>query len=628
VTLSEAPSGPVLAPARIRYRDDQPYSLDFGDIYHAPDGDAEVRRVMIEPCRIDDLARQRAGDARAPVRIGELGFGSGYNFAVAVERCVAAGARLHFVSFEVAPLDAPDLAAIAGQRHHVHPIYQALAAAYPPRIRGWHRRHFLDGRVCLSLWWGAADAGLADLRGRQRQPFDAWFLDGFAPDRNPEMWEPSLFEHIAALSSRGTRVATFTAAGRVRRGLEAAGFAMRRIDQQPHKHETLAGSFRDEGLRGFTAPVEVVVAGAGLAGASAAWHLARAGIHVRLMDPASDAPGSERAPAENSAAGSAPADPHDPASAPVGGAASKIPATVLHGRLLADGSTAADLRCHGFLYASEAVRTLAGFNPCGVLQLAGGAQQEAKLRVLAQRYGPSGSWLRWLDADAAAELAGWRVDVGGLHFPGGGAVATPRLVAALMAHPGILTIAAPLGEPDPGRPTILACGAGTRDFAAARYLELAPVHGQIDVVALPDLPRLPLVGNGYLLTDRGLLAAGATYEYRPWDPAEATRSNLEQLLGRAYTWRGRYRGTRCVSSDRTAVAGALTDASGKPLDNLYVSAGHGSSGNVSAHLAAAVLAAQVSGEFAPVERRLEAALAPLRFHERQARRGFRHGAGP
>jgi tRNA 5-methylaminomethyl-2-thiouridine biosynthesis bifunctional protein len=600
--------GPVVAPARITFQDDQPYSLEFQDIYHAADGDAEVRRVLIEPTRIDALARERAGNA-APgqdlIRIGELGFGSGYNFAVAAERCLAAGARLHFVSFEAAPLDAADFLAVAARRRQAHPVYQALADVYPPRIRGWHRRHLMDGRICLSLWWGPADAGLADLVGRQRQPFDAWFLDGFSPDRNPSMWEPALFQALAALSTQGTRVATFTSAGHVRRGLEAAGFTMSRVDQRPHKHETLAGTFREAGLPGFVPPQQVLVAGAGLAGASAARHLARAGLWVRLLDPGH----------------AGPADPDAPAPA------SQVPGTVLHGRLLADGSTTADLRCHAFLYAVREVADLEGFEPCGVMQVAGGAQPEAKLRALEALYGPSGCWLRWLDAAAAAELAGWPLQAGGLYFPDAGAVDTPALVRALCAHPSIEPVTEALDVPDPQQVTILACGASTRDFAAARYLELAPVHGQLDVVTLPHVPRLPLVGNGYLLPHRGLLAAGATYEYRPWDVAEATRANLAQLAGQPYVWQGRHRGTRCVSSDRTAVAGPLTDSLGRPIGNLYVTAGHGSSGNVSAHLAAAVLTAHVSGEFAPLERRLEAAMAPLRFHERQARRGFRHGAG-
>lgn len=601
----------VLAAARIHYQNDQPYSLDFHDIYHAADGDAEVQRVFIAPCHLQALARERASAGREPVRIAELGFGSGYNFVIAAQRCLDAGARLHFVSFEAAPLDDVDFAAIAAHRAGVHPLYRALAEAYPPRIRGWHRRYFLEGRICLSVWWGSAAAGLADIVGRQRQPFDAWFLDGFAPDRNPDLWQPELFDAVAALSARGTRVATFTSAGRVRRGLEAVGFAMRRVDQRPHKRESLAGCFQQAGLAGFVPPRQVQVAGAGLAGASAAWHLARAGIAVRVADPETAASGH-----------------HQPGDAAAGASpGSRMTATALHGRLLADASLAAGLRCHGYLYASQAVRGLDGFAPTGVLQLAGGTQPRAKLQAVAARYAGSAARLRWLEPEEAGALAGWPVPDGGLHFADAGAVDTPILVGSLLTHELIEVTAGTLTEPDPEQVTILACGAGSRDFAAARYLELAPVHGQLDFVELPRQPRLPLVGHGYLVPSGGLVAVGASYEYRPWDPHAATQANLAQLQGCAYTWRGRQRGVRSVSSDRLPIAGLLDDRADAGSDRLYVSAGHGSSGNVTAHLVAAVLTSLISGEFAPLERRLETALSPLRFRQRQARRGYRHGAG-
>jgi tRNA 5-methylaminomethyl-2-thiouridine biosynthesis bifunctional protein len=600
----EPAANPVLAAARIRYQGDQPYSVDFADIYHAPDGAAEVQRVFLGPCGIDALAAARARRAgpRQTVRIGELGFGSGFNFVLAAERCLAAGARLHFVSVEAAPIDATDFTAIAAARAHIHPLYRQLAERYPPRIRGWHRRWLADGRICLSLWWGEAQPGLDDLAGRQQQPMDAWFLDGFAPDRNPAMWEPALLRCLTTLSRPGTRVATFTAAGFVRRALQDAGFAMRRIDQRPHKRETLAGELAGgHGIAGFEPPASVNIAGGGLAGASAAWHLARAGHDVRVWEPGATADGPEPG--------------------------STVPVTVLHGRLLADGSPAAALRCHAYLYAADLVRGLAGFQGGGVIQRPGPGQPPDRLAELAARYGPSGVWLTLLDRDAASRIGGWPLEEGCLYLPGGGTVATPTLVAALLAHPGIETVPE-RAPPDfvPG-PCILACGAGMRDFAAARYLELAPVAGQIDLVAVDRPPHLALVGNGYLVPSSGLLAAGTTYEYRPWDPARATAANLAQLAGVPHRWQARHRGTRSVSSDRAPIVGTLHDAAGRPLPGRYVSGGHGSSGNVFAHLGGAVLTALIGGDCPPLARPLDVTLAPQRFRDRQARRGYRHGAG-
>lgn len=593
-------AGPVLPAARVALRQGQPYSLDFEDIYHAADGDAEVARVFLGPTALDDVAAERArrSGPAAVVRIGELGFGSGLNFVLAAERCLAAGARLHFVTVEAAPIDAAAFAAVAAARAGAHPLYRALADAYPPRVRGWHRRWLADGRICLSLWLGDAEAGLTDLMGRQLQPMDAWFLDGFAPDRNPAMWEPDLMRRVAALSRPGTRVATFTAAGRVRRALTDAGFAMTRVDQRPHKRESLAGTLMAGGLDGFDPPATVQVAGAGLAGASIAWHLARAGHAVQVWDPG--AAGDAERPG------------------------STMPVTVLHGRLLADATPAADARCHGYLYAADLLRGLDGFHPSGVLQRP--ARAVDRLPAIADRYANSGAWLQRLDRAEATALAGWPVEDGCLFMPGAGRVDLPTLVAGLLSHPNIEVVPESLTDGADAACRVLACGAAMHTFEAARYLELAPVAGQIDLVTLERPPTLPLVGRGYLVPAGDVVAAGATYEYRPWPPERATAANLAQLEGHDYVWRSRRRGTRTVSSDRMAVAGRLYDADGQPVAGHYASAGHGSAGNVSAHFAAAVLTALIGGDSPPLTQSAEAALSPLRFRLRQARRGPRHGA--
>jgi glycine/D-amino acid oxidase-like deaminating enzyme len=171
---------------------------------------------------------------------------------------------------------------------------------------------------------------------------------------------------------------------------------------------------------------------------------------------------------------------------------------------------------------------------------------------------------------------------------------------------------------------ILAAGAATGAFADAAYLEVAAVQGQLDVVDVDAPPRMPLVGSRYLVPVAGGLAAGSTYEHRPWDPDHASRSNLQQLQGVRHSWRERHRGTRCVSSDRSPIAGPLYGVDGMAVAGRYVSTGHGSAGNVSAHLAGALLCDWIRGDCPPLARPVEAVLSPWRFRERQARRGIRH----
>jgi tRNA 5-methylaminomethyl-2-thiouridine biosynthesis bifunctional protein len=402
---------------------------------------------------------------------------------------------------------------------------------------------------------------------------------------------------------------------------------MARVDQRPHKRESLAGTFARAGLSGFPPPPRVTVVGGGLAGASTARQLADAGCRVTLIDP------GECATAEQL-----------PATDPVNRPASNMPATVVHARLLAGATPTALLRCHGYLFACAVLPGLPGFQATGVLQLAGAGQPPAKLAELAAYYAGSGRWLRWLEPAEAAELAGWPVTAGGLHLPAAGVVNIPVMVDALTRHPNVEVLRTHwfeqsragsargrerdlAAEHKPGDPLVLACGASTPAFPAARYLEIAAVHGQLDLVVIEAAPQLPLVGRGYLVpSGDGLLAAGSTYEYRPWDPQAASRANLAQLAGHRYRWRYRCRGTRSVSSDRTAIAGPLFDPDCRAVPDLYVTTGHGSAGNVSTHLAAALLTAHITGDCPPLQRGLEAALSPLRFRERQARRGYRHNA--
>lgn len=103
---------------------------------------------------------------------------------------------------------------------------------------GFQRLAFAGGRVGLTLLLGDALECLPQLDAR----VDAWFLDGFAPAKNPDMWSPVLFAELARLSAPQATLGTFTSAGFVRRGLVEAGFAMQRVPGYGQKREMLSGT--------------------------------------------------------------------------------------------------------------------------------------------------------------------------------------------------------------------------------------------------------------------------------------------------------------------------------------------------------------------------------------------------
>ena len=585
---SQASRCSVIEPADLVWQDGQPFAREFNDIYHAPDGAREVQRMFMAPAQIESKAAKAAAEGLT-LRIGELGFGTGLNFAVAAAAALKGGCRLHFISFDSRPIAPDDFTEIARQRRTRWPIYADLPRAYPPLLAGWHRRTFAEGRIMLSLYWGDAGDGLADLANRQRQPIDAWFLDGFAPSRNPAMWREGLFKQVASLSTAGTSVATFSASGAVRRRLQACGFNMRRVDQRPHKRESLAGAFTKLGLARQPVTRRAAVAGAGVAGASIARHLAEQGVAVEVFDPA-----------ESIAAG-----------------ASGIPVALLHPRLLGDGTLSAAWRVHAYAYSQALVRRFPGFLESGVLQAQGPNLDAAKMRRIASAYARSGL-VEALNAVQATQAGGWPISGDALRFPHSGVVEPKMLTRALLDHP-LINVQLRRLVPSGTRPLALACAGAVRRCPAASFLELVEVGGQMDIAAVDERPRLPVVGDGYLAPIAAGVAAGATFEHRPWPAEEATARNLRQLSGRRHRWIGRARANRAVASDRTPIVGELAEG-------LTVSAAHGAMGMTTAPFAGAIVASRLTGDFPPLERGVEALVEPARFRRRQARRGYRHGA--
>ena len=600
-TENEATTGRCLPAANIQWEGQQCLSQETGDRYFSPDGAAEVARVFMAPVNL----AERFSATTTTFTCGELGFGTGLNLAVMAEQfCTLAPptARLHIISFERTPLSGADMQTMARRWQAELPVYRELARQYPPLLTGWHRLHLCAGQVCLSLYFGDASDGLADIRGRQRQPVDHWLLDGFAPPKNPSLWQPDLFAQLASFATHGTTVATYSAVGQVRRDLESLGFAMRKVDQMPIKLHSLAGTFSGSAEHAlhprFEAPADVQILGGGIAGACIARGLADRGISATIVEPGGT----------------------------LARHASRIPAAALHGRLRDDGSTGAAWQVSSYHYSHQRLQAFAGYRPTGVLQISGANTSPERLAALLFRYSASGNWL---EASAGA-VTRWRTVEAGLRFDIGGTVRGPTLINALVDHPLIHQRTRARRQSAESTQsetaiTVLANGFQSRQHAAACYLEIAALPGQAELCAHRSPPSEPIVGAGYMAPCRGGMVIGSTYEYSDWLPDDAKRRNLEPWLetGRH---RASFRGNRTITSDRVAIIGQLFDRNRVALPGLRVSTGFGSTGMSSAPLAGECIAAELAGEFAPVTQELLEAVSSERFRQRQARRGVRMGA--
>ncbi len=289
--MSEHSTGP-----QITWRSGVPFSVEFDDLYYsAEDGQAESIFVFIDGTDVVKTAARKD-----KLVIGETGFGTGLNFLTTWQawRAAKPRARLFFISAEASPLRAADLE----QAHKAFPkldeLSEQLRAAWPPTSSGFHYRSFENGQVSLLLMFGGVEAVFSQLNAK----IDVWYLDGFAPAKNPAMWTAALFKQMAQLSNPGAGVATFTAAGFVRRGLKAQGFNMQKKQGFGQKKERLVGTFQPNehppthqpdaasvpSTWCSTPPAnteKIVVIGDGIAGSSIAYALAQRGLEPILLAP-------------------------------------------------------------------------------------------------------------------------------------------------------------------------------------------------------------------------------------------------------------------------------------------------------------------------------------------------------
>jgi tRNA 5-methylaminomethyl-2-thiouridine biosynthesis bifunctional protein len=637
--------------AELEWRDGQPVSRRFGDVFFSRhSGNEESVHVFLGGNR---LAERWAGLADGAVfAIGETGFGTGLNFANAWslwDRVAPPGARLHYLSVEGYPLAPAELAAalaawpaLAGQR-------ESLVAQWERFAPGWHRLAFAEGRVVLTLLVGDVAAVLPRLAAS----IDAWFLDGFAPAKNPAMWTAAVLSEVARLTRPGGTFATYTAAGGVRRRLAAAGFDVRKVRGFGPKREMLCGELPPGTPKPwrppwYAAPApaserRAIVLGAGLAGAATAAAFASRGWVVTVVDRR----GNVAAEASGNHQGVLYAHP------------SAHPSAL--GELVLTGLQHS-IRCFRAAPASE-------FSACGVLQLAFDDAEAARQDAV-HRLGLPPALLQGVDRATASEIAGMPMPAGGLHFPGAGWARPRGVCEALLASGQVRVVlgadvaslvrddagwtVCAAGRPVAAAPVVVIAASGASiAFPQLAHLPLRLIGGQ--VTHLPETPasaalRTVVCGEGYAAPAwAGLHTIGATHrlrdpsaELRPAEHAE-NLARLYRLAPALHAALGGHEvdptrldgraGVRCSSPDFLPIVGPIVDAPAFArvygrlardaslrlddpppwLDGLYVNTAHGSRGLVTGPIAGEVLACIASDEPAPLPGPLLEALHPSRF---------------
>ncbi len=643
-----------------------PVSSDFGDVYFSNDnGLSETRYVFLQQNRLP--ARFSHHDSDSFV-IGETGFGTGLNFLATMQAFLEQapqsgnGSRLHFISFEKFPLTRDDLRKALAAWPAIGHLSQDLVAQWPLPVSGCHRLHFAGGRIRLDLWFGDIKDMLPQVPHWAEGLVDAWYLDGFSPAKNPEMWTQELFDGLARLARPDCSIATFTCAGFVRRGLIAAGFAMKKVKGHGSKREMLVGDRTDKQPQQTIVPWyarpagragEVVIIGGGIASAMTALSLVARGRKVTLLcadgEPATGASGNRQG--------------------------------ALYPLLNGEHDALSRFYSLAFGYARQRLLALAERHPiafelCGVTQLGYDDKSAAKLAKMSQGPFPP-ELMHPLSTAEVEQVVGLPCGHSGVSYPLGGWLCPADLTRAALKeaqasgllqveyHTQVSAIAEQADgwqvESQDGRHwqapnLVVAAGHQLPALLPFAELPLYPVRGQVShVPTTASLRQLNTVlcYDGYLTpmhNDQHCIGASygrnqSSLEFRAEEqilnqvrlqaclpeqtwPAEVDVSDNEARVG-----------VRCASRDHLPVVGPVARLQGladhyallqheqhnaQPLPlhpGLYVLGALGSRGLCSAPLCGELLASEICGEPLPLAADLLEALHPARYWVRKLLKG-------
>ncbi|WP_169628211.1 bifunctional tRNA (5-methylaminomethyl-2-thiouridine)(34)-methyltransferase MnmD/FAD-dependent 5-carboxymethylaminomethyl-2-thiouridine(34) oxidoreductase MnmC [Ferrimonas futtsuensis] len=639
--------------AKLDWRDsDTPVSIEFDDVYFSTvDGIDETRYVFMQHNGFPERFTEHPHDTLV---VAETGFGTGLNLMVLwhsfrqfrQRHPDAPCKRLHFVTMEKYPVTGADLA----KAHRYWPEFadqsRQLKTAYPMPLPGCHRMEFDQGQVVVDLWLGDVNECLEQMHAPPQGVVDVWFLDGFTPSRNPQMWQEQLYLQMARLSRKGASYATFTAAGHVRRGLEKHGFSVVKDQGYGIKREMISGHFATEKPE-TTSPLEVAVVGAGVAAAHTALSLVQRGIRVTLYSR-----------------GAKPAD---------GASGNRQGALYPLMNLAEDGLST--IYQQGFLLARQRLNRLVDGGHsidhewCGVLQLSQNPKDADKLERIGKAGFPS-ELVHQVDRQAASHIADLPLDRGGLYFPYGGWLAPEQLIPALLnqaKETGLLTChwhhqligldrqgqhwQLQFDQTSACHPHLVICmGHASADLSQTAALPLLPVRGQISApLAGNTLSKLKTVlcADGYLVPALdGRLTSGASFIKNSQD-TRWRQEDVEEIAGRMNNsfgdsdWLSQL---QLDDSGRAAIRGSVRDHfplmgplpdwdriatdpqawRHQPLPEqpgIHLVSGLGSRGLCSGALMAESVVSQICGEPLPLSEQQLQRLLPGRFWQRRINKG-------
>ena len=610
-----------LSHAKIHFNDQgTPVASAFDDVYFSNDGGmAETDYVFLQQ---NGLPQRWQQHGRAAFHILETGFGTGANFLLTWHRFRQFKAafpavhcqRLYFSSMEKYPLTLADLTQALAVHTELAPLCQQLLSQYPPGIAGCHRLSFDDGAVVLDLWFGDVKDSLPQINA----PADAVYLDGFAPSKNPDMWQDALFLQLARLSHCETTVSTFTSAGMVKRGLKTAGFSVNKVKGFGRKREMLTARYETGTAINPAVTDGVMLVGGGIASLCTALTLTQRGCKVTLLCEDSD----------------------------VAMQASQNRQGAVYPNLHASLTADSQLHSLAFLYARRFYQHWQtqgldfAMQWCGLIHLASTAQlQQRQQKMLSQALWPT-ELVQPVDAATASDIAGVALEQQGIYFPQAGWL-SPKVFCQQALHYlqqqssfsvqfncRVDNVSATadgwqLDTPDGNlnaKTLVLAAGSNIAKLIPQFNLPLNRIRGQVSHVACESLSPLKTVlcHKGYITPQwQGEHSVGATFDRSASEAFISDKDDSEnlalvntQLNNPNWFVSAKITGAaaafRATLPDHLPLAGALAP-------NLYLIGGLGARGIMLSPLLAELISAGLCAEPVPLGAELLQRISPARF---------------
>ena len=637
--------------ALIEWQDGYPYSPDFDDIYYSSAGSREeAEHVFLKNNNLPERFQDEG-----QFIIAEAGFGFGLNFVLTLQAWhhhAEEDACLHYIGIEKYPVSPDDIRRLSKNWPDLTVYFDELLAVYPPPIVGHHARTLFNGRVYLHfIFMDVIDALKYDQFNA-----DAWYLDGFSPQKNPDLWSEQVFSLVAQNSKPNATLSTYTSAGSVRRGLITAGFDVNKVKGHGNKREMITAVLKNKRpyqtkSPWFEVPFHVtknksaLVIGAGLAGLSVARSLLQRGWTVTIIDKYKD----------------------------VAQEASGNPAGLVLPRLSIDNKTDSIFYTNAFLHAVSYLDELQSLSK-EMFWFKGGVyslMEHGKAEKIIKRNGFTNKFLSLLSCENSLQiLSKYSGDIA--YLPEAGWVIPHKICKAIdqMIGQSINRLSAEVNDLVRGEDcwhakdrhgdvigsadvAIIANGTDINALNVTSWLPVFPARGQMTKIPVSKESRKlksAISFDGYVTPEHdGVHYTGATY-----DPDNSNKhlsskdqcENLDRLNDcvpdvflQSDKLEGRV-GFRASSEDWVPMIGAVPDRSafiqqykdlhhgrptqqyenGKYLPGLYVSAAHGSRGMCSCFLSAEIIASMVEGSLLPVSKIVCDYINPARFIIRRLKR--------